>query len=165
MVLKNLASGSAQDRLAANQELQKEREVIIARLIAMIQRKEQYEVFDSVALAIEALGRMRATEAIEALVRHIDIAFPVVELEVLREEEHHLAAVALVHIGYAAVPALIGNIQTQTEDVARRLSVWVIREIVGADLARVILERSRATATDAAAIKHINQALEYLEQG
>jgi hypothetical protein len=161
--IEKLSSKNPQERVLTKNQLIQDRQQLIKSLMAMVQKRTQYELYDQTTLAIELLGNMRAKEAVDILAENITLQPPLVNFEVPRKEETFVAAVALVQIGNPAIPAMVRNITTSSDQVKREISTWVIQEILGTDLARASLTQTLANTEDQTSQERIKAALLYIE--
>jgi hypothetical protein len=162
--VEKLRSRDAKERAAARDALLRNRQETIAALIPLVKAKPAYELLDSTPLAIEILGDLRAAEAVDQLAANITLTPPVIEWEIRRKEERYLCAVALAKIGVPAVPAMLKIIRTGDDEVARQVAAWVLNEVLGADLAPVLLEGALKSAERPEEQARIKAALQYVQR-
>jgi len=163
-LLLRLRSAKPEVRMQAGDEIADSRREIIRGLIAAIEIKEQYGLFDTTTVAIDALGELRAIEAVDILGDLITLQLPLLNFEEPRESEKFRAAVALVSIGLPSIPKMIQNISWTPDEQKRKLSAWVIREVLGTRLAKIKLEAEAHIATDDVARRRIEDAIRDIDE-
>ena len=148
------------------------RDKMVAELIQVVAANpETIREIEHKAEAIEALGWLRAEEAVEILIEQINVAKTTAPTRALDLRKMNPCVGALIQIGkpasVAAVQA-IGKLPAPADDQTARdhklwLLVYVIRGVEGQEGARFMIEHA---AKDAASETHTNYeaALKYLRQ-
>jgi hypothetical protein len=152
-----LLSKDREARLQARRELVEDRKALIAQLSSAIQEKAQQTSNEHVVRELmSVLGDIRATEAIDVLVRHI--GYP--RTAKIDDRTHDgitgfsfmdsgPAVDALVRIGEPCVDAVIWKIRTTKVREERVACVAVLRRLKSPFM-RQRLEKSKKTATEKA---------------
>jgi hypothetical protein len=166
-----LLSEDREVRALARREFAADRSALIAKLSRAIEEKAQRTSNEPVVEDLmSVLGDMRATEAIDVLVKHI--GYPTTAK--IDDGVHTSAARiyffdggpavgALVRIGEPCVDAVIWRIRTTKLQVERIACVSVLRRL-GIPFTRDRLEQSKKTATETAEEASLDEALRLYDE-
>lgn len=149
-------------RIQGMKTLRQARQDIIQTLIPILDGQFSAEVKEDTA---KVLGEYRAVEAVDALVRNIELDIRMRFIKGwLKEEDIHPISHALVKIGTPAVPAVLMKItQTDNQALLKRCA-QICLEIEGRDIAEIVIKKHSDKQTDADAKQKLNQALDVINK-
>jgi len=128
-----LISQNPLERQAAYKAIIADRENVIGQLLKILRVENGDRSYQgSLHRAIDLLGKLRAKEAIESLVRIIEYVPDNFETEeMIPSQAYYVAASALVEIGQPVIPAMMAEIKNSSSTKQRNIATWVIMEIEG----------------------------------
>jgi hypothetical protein len=149
----SLESTDLGERLAAQQAIRTGRRDMIHELMRLAAAKTApdptrgveyglplYPELEPKHLAIELLGELRAGEAVRVLFGNLRYCNPRVRtFELLTWQHDFPAAVSLMKIGQEALPPAMARLARSEEQLERRLCLWIVKTVLGPDLARAAL--------------------------
>ncbi len=177
-LVKQLASSDTDTRYQVQKRILKERNNMIAELVALIDDPgNQYQRPDSVTKAIETLGAIRAVEGIDVLTQFI--GFPWIYHPRAKEQERRVpilnfgnmpradrtpAVKSLIAIGEPCVPKVIAKLAETEGDFEHRACISVLRRLDEHVRVREALQEALLQASDEPAKQRIERALRDLAQ-
>lgn len=155
--LNSLSNG---DRIKVLGQLSKDRSDLQTALISQLDESNPKEVNFAIAYL---LGMYRMEQAVGSLSKYI-------ALEAETGIEKHSAlwdrypvVEALIRIGNPAVPEMLKNIETSQDKKVRELSARVIRYVMGADIAKIVLQSAMQDKSDSVKV-NFKAAIESLRE-
>lgn len=126
-----------------------DRKIVVDRLLHLLEVPGSGREFEgTLHLAIEALGSLRAEEAIVPLIRHLEfspVGFRTEER--IPSEWYYPAAKALVEIGKGVVVPLVTDLRREgANDLRKQLGAWVVLQVLGRSRAVQALEEKSPDA-------------------
>jgi hypothetical protein len=165
-----LQAEKRQEREQASEAILKEHGARIQRLIELADTPDRDEFrysdwHDSKHLAILLLAELRAGEAVDVLLEHLEYKnFHDIMTSYVSLAERHPAAEALSKIGIPAIGPTIEKLgRSAPNSRASQLCCWVIKKVLGAKLARARLEMAIEEARDEAVKQNLKAALPYFK--
>ncbi len=160
-----LTESDSVKRRQAIEALQNQRRVIVQNLVSILDGKFSDDIRVGAA---RLAGEYRAAEAVEALLRNIDLDVrPKIMKGLLTEEEVRPISRALERIGNPSIPAVIRNLEGSDDVNVRELCLQVIHHIErDKEIARLRLRRATDSQLDSkkkARLQAASQALLKME--
>ena len=142
--LKNLLSANAEQQKQAASDAKGERAQVIQVLSRLLKEKVSEENRAKMASAIKIAGTIRAEELSEELVQQIDfLEFgEVIVHRMFSPRRDYIVVDALVRIGNPSIKPVMERLPTETKPLNRLLLVTVIKEVEGAEIGKLILEKA-----------------------
>lgn len=157
-----IKSEEPEKRIQGMKTLRQARQDVIQALIPILDGQFSAEMKEDAA---KVLGEYRAVEAIDVLVRNIELDIrPRFIKGFLKDEDMHPISHALVKIGTPAVPAILTKItQTDNQALLKRCA-QICLEIEGRDIAEIVIKRHSEKQTAADAKQRLTQALDEISK-
>lgn len=164
-ILVKLQSKNHTERVAAKQQLLhmanssvEVRSQVITRLVSLLEDRALLEATDDRSqvwyYSAQVLGDLKAQEAIEVLVQHLDYNNGVMGLSI----GHYPALRAIVDIGKPAVPKLTQAL-LENPEVEIRINAVTALMLIGGQDAKQALKRALLVETDKDVLRHIQYTL------
>lgn len=130
-------------------------ETTVAELVRIVgQTKGELQIFDDPRLlAVELLGDMRATAAVDVLIANIDVDYPRISHE-LENSAGTACADALIKIGKPGSLGCLRAVSAENDERRMRLLVEVIRRVEGERFGKMMVLEAAQNEKDAS--KRIN---------
>lgn len=143
--IKGLKSGDHDVRYKFFVQIIKERTDRINELIKLLEtskmRSEEKVFNGSIHYAINALGELRAKEAIPVLIKFLEfVPDDFVVEEAVPTEAYYIATIALREIGSPAVEPLLKELLSDSFE-RRKNAAWCLKEILNLDIALLIISK------------------------
>jgi hypothetical protein len=161
--LEDLKSGESAKRMVASQSLCQARQYIISALITAMDGTFPDDVKIDNA---KVLGEYRAAEAVDSLVRNLELDLhPRILKGLVKDADLHPISQALCKIGKPAIPALLTRITEANNSALIERCARVCVEIEGREAAEILIQRSsdKLSAVDVAK-QRLKQALDVIQQ-
>jgi len=165
-----LQAEKRQEREKTSEVILKEHQRLIQHLIELSDKPDPsefspYNWHDSKHLAILLLGDLRAAEAVDVLLEHLEYKNP---RELIGSYTdlggHYPAAEALSKIGMLAVEPTINKLAGYAQkNKSSELCCWVLKKILGVKLARARLQIAIEETRDPTVKKNLTAALPYFK--
>ena len=159
-----------QEREQASDAILKEHRALIKHLIELSDKPDRAEFHysdwhDSKHLAMLLLAELRAAEAVDVLLEHLEYKnFHDIMTSHVSLWERHPAAEALSKIGMPAIGPTIDKLgRCPPNSRGSQLCSWIIKKVLGAKLARVRLELAIEEAREDAVKQNLKAALPYFK--
>lgn len=165
-IMEKLRSKDEELQREAKKEILTKRKELIEGLINILRDEKIKSENRSCALtAATILGELRATEAVEILAENMSLRkkSPIVSGPTLWLETAYPCMGALIKIGKPSIPAMVKLISENDDEDILHYAGFVIKEIEGKKIGKLILVDALATETDKEKQKRLKIALEYLE--
>jgi hypothetical protein len=149
-------------RIQGMQALHQVRQDVIQALIPVLDGQFSAEVKEDAA---KVLGEYRASEAVDALMRNIQLdlrtrfikGFP-------KDEDLHPVSHALAKIGTPAIPALLTKITQADSQALINRCAQICLEIEGRDVAEMVIRKHSEKQTAVDAKQRLSQALDVISK-
>lgn len=164
-VINQIKSDDERGRIVAHDQILSERKAMISDLIAILKGATKGADWlspnTSVNLAIDALGELRAEEAVPELIRWL---LPPTGPYNVRIAKVSPAGRALVKVGKPAVSELVHTLSKPLGMSERVICIEVLVAIEGRDVSMMILNKAAQTSADAAEKQCYAEAQRLLEE-
>jgi len=175
--LPQLQATDAATRERASRKILAERDQLVAGLIALArqattpephkrgrQEVPSYPYREPKHLAIELLGELRASEAVEVLLGNLTYCNPVMYGSYRTWESDFPAAVSLSEIGNPALGPALAKVARTDDELERELCCWIIERVEGEELAPIVLQLAIDKERYSGGKARLQAALEYLQK-
>ena len=126
--------------------------------------QEYSALVDGKNLAMDALGAYRASEAVDCLLRQLTYQTPrSISVDGYKEYERNFpAAAALSEIGMPAVGPALEKLADAPGPVEWRLCAWIVKDVLGSDLALAALRMHADTEADPTRKARLEAGIEFI---
>jgi hypothetical protein len=160
--IETLKTGDETQRAEAVKALRQTRHSTIVALLQIMEGKTSSDVKCDVA---KVLGEFRAVEAVDSLVRNLELDLrPRILKGLIKESDIHPISNALIEIGTPAIPALLAKIEETDNITLIERCVSICDRIEGREVAELILTRQIDKVSTLQSKQRLTQALTLIQK-